>query len=344
MNLSKKLSGKELKGLNHFGIWLVILLIYGGLFLPFLPFEVSLLRGLGNVLPMVFLFYVNLQLVNLYFEKKRFTLYLVLTTTIVLLMGIIRVQLNLQFPEVDLSLVRQDKTNSWLFAAFMTNFGIILVSTIYQIQQNRAKNERIALETIHQQNEAQLQFLRAQINPHFLFNTLNNIYALAVAKSDNTATMVLKLSNLLRYVIYDSRAEQVLLQKESEQIKEFIELFQMRNETPVDIQYLTSGDFSGLLIEPMILIPLVENCFKHCDFDTNPNARIQIELAIVDNELVFKTFNTYNENDFQKDKVGGVGLSNIKKRLALKYANQHQIRIEATAGNFCTHLHLKTSK
>ncbi len=340
MNLSNNFSGKELKWLIHTGTWLIILVVYGGLFLRFLPVGASFLRGLGNVLPMAILFYVNLYLVNRYVEHRRYFIYLACIASLIFLMGFIRVELNLQFPEVDLSMVREDKTNSWRFAAFVTNLGIVLISTIYQIQQNRAENERLALETINQQNEAQLQFLRAQINPHFLFNTLNNIYALAVAKSDKTATMVLKLSNLLRYVIYDGRAAQVSLQRESEQIREFIELFQMRNEDPVDIQFTIEGDLSIAQIEPMILIPLVENCFKHCDFDTNPQAKIKLNLTLEGNILTFETYNTRNEKDQQKDKVGGVGLTNIKKRLALKYPNRHHIDIEATEDHFQTHLQL----
>ncbi len=340
MNRSQQLSGKTLKWLSHVGIWCLILVVYGGLFIRFLPIGDSLLRGLGNVFPMAILFYTNLYLVDRYVEHKRYLPYLGLITLLILAMAMIRVQLNLQFPEVDLSMVREDKTNSWRFAAFVTNVGIILVSTIYQIQQNRAENERLALETINQQNEAQLQFLRAQINPHFLFNTLNNIYSLAVAKSDKTATMVLKLSSLLRYVIYEGRAELVSLKRESEQIQEFIELFQMRNEEPVDIQYQIDGDLTGAQIEPMILIPLVENCFKHCDFDSNSKARVTIKLKLSGHQLIFETYNTRNENDRQKDKVGGVGLTNIRKRLTLKYPDRHQIEIEAAENHFRTYLQL----
>lgn len=162
------------------------------------------------------------------------------------------------------------------------------------------------LSIISEQREAQLQALRAQINPHFLFNTLNNIYSLAVVKSDKTAEMVLRLSNLLRYVIYDGRAERVALKREVEHIRQFIELFQMRSEEQLDIKFDTRGEIDGVQTEPMILIPIVENCFKHCDFDTNKRVFVCIDLQVDNEELYFKILNSKDDRHQQKDRVGAL--------------------------------------
>ena len=226
-------------------------------------------------------------------------------------------------------------------ASIISNFGIILISTIYQLLIHRSREEKKALVTANEQQEAQLQFLRSQINPHFLFNTLNNIYSLAVTGDKKTAPMVLQLSELLRYVVYDGQAAKVELQKEVKQIERFITLFQMRQENPVNIQFSTAEVPAALKIEPMILIPLVENCFKHCDFDSNPEANTQIDLKVEASELHFRTYNTRDDLDLQKDATGGVGLQNIKKRLALKYPGTHRLEIAQSPKSFEVNLFIK---
>lgn len=321
---------KRLKVWLHIGVWVAILLGYALIFYRFFPFHLSLLRALGNTIPMLILFYVNLYLVNRFFEKKAYFSYTLAAIGLILIIGYIRVSINLNFPDINQNMLFLTEQQSWRLGALLTNLSVLVISTFYQILQNRYAAERKNQEIINKQNEAQLQFLRAQINPHFLFNTLNNIYALAVAKSDKTAEMVLRLSQLLRYVIYDGRAEKVLLEKEVEQIEQYIQLFQMRNESLQDIQLTVKGDLKSQKMEPMILIPLVENCFKHCDFDSNEQAFVHLLLEFDGNTLHFQTRNTKNDGDQQKDLIGGVGLQNIQKRLALKYPGHHQLDIRDT--------------
>ena len=147
--------------------------------------------------------------------------------------------------------------------------------------------------------------------------------------------MLLKLSGLLRYVIYDSRQSEVNLSREVAEIKEFIELFSMRSPSPPDIRFEVLGDVSGFSIEPMLLIPMVENCFKHADFDSNPKAYCHILLKIDPmTSLHFSTVNTFDPNNNQKDKIGGVGLDNMERRLALRYPERHQFEYSAVANTF----------
>jgi two-component system LytT family sensor kinase len=228
--------------------------------------------------------------------------------------------------------------------AIATGYGIVMLSTIYQVLINRYAAERKALAIINRQTETELQFLRAQINPHFLFNTLNNIYSLAVVRSPKTAGMVLKLSQLLRYAVYERQGDLVPLEKEVEHIRYFMELFQMRNEEPQDIEFSTAGELTGVQIEPMILIPMVENCFKHCDFETNPKAFVKMQLAVQNGLLTFNTTNTKNNADQQKDRAGGVGLENIRRRLTLQHPDDFQLKIQDEPGEFRVFFSLKVDK
>lgn len=322
-------------------IWLLLTLSYTLVFTRFIPFESSLVRALGNMLPMIILFYGNMWLVERFFIPKQYLRYVLWCFLLSAVITAIRTQINLGFTGYEIDFLPEHNQKFLRWASMISNFGIILISTIYQLLIHRSGEEKKALVAANEQQEAQLQFLRSQINPHFLFNTLNNIYSLAVTGDKKTAPMVLQLSELLRYVVYDGQATKVELQKEVKQIGRFIKLFQMRQEKPVNIQFDAPDVPADLKIEPMILIPLVENCFKHCDFDTNPQAATQIELRIEDSELHFHTYNTRDDLDQQKDTTGGVGLTNIKKRLTLKYPGTHQLDIAQCPTSFKVDLFIK---
>lgn len=312
-------NNSKLHLLLHITFWVVVGLVHMLIFWLVFESDQLLLRALTNLFFLSFIFYFNTRiLVNHILEKQKYTYYIMSAILLILIMIPIRTAVNLQFapPKTDLPIYNFE--NAFRLVTFITNLCIVLFSTIYQVLVNRLESERKVLNTLNQNKEAQLQFLRSQINPHFLFNTLNNIYSLAVTKSDKTASMVVKLSNLLRYVIYESEEEQVLLSEELAQIEQFIELYQMRNETPHKITFEVRGIPNNAMIEPMVLIPIVENCFKHCDFETNEAAYAKISAATKNGSIIFKTVNTKNDNNLQKDKVGGVGLENIRKRLALK--------------------------
>ena len=234
MNVRTTKFSQRLVPYIHIILWVVVLTAHMAFFGQFFSFWTNLLRGLSNTLPMAAIFYANLWLVNRYFEEGKYLLYF--SSILVVLLGFtgVRVQLNILFPQVDFDFnaIKDNYQRTWQISSFVTNTGIVFISMLFQIQQNRLREEKKVQEFLNRQNEAQLQFLRAQINPHFLFNTLNNIYSLAVVKSEKTSEMVLKLSNLLRYVIYEGKSKKVPLKSEVEHIREYMGLFEMRSETP----------------------------------------------------------------------------------------------------------------
>lgn len=200
--------------------------------------------------------------------------------------------------------------------------GAFLYAGVYRRHQKEKRN----MALLNEYQRSQLQYLKAQINPHFLFNTLHNIYSLSVTNSPMTSEMVLKLSDLLRYAIYEGEKENVPLRKEIEHARILIELFQMRSRKNLDIQLEVKGEPEGVFIEPMLLIPLVENALKHGDMGRNPAGFAKFILSVENGEIKFEAENSYTPNP-QKDEVGGVGLENIKKRLAIGRPNKHKFEI-----------------
>ncbi len=173
-----------------------------------------------------------------------------------------------------------------------------------------------------------------------MFNVLNNMVALARKKSDLLEPSLIKLSSLLRYMLYETDEDKVLLEKEIEYLKSFIELQAQRFGKNVDINTDFEPVTDGFVIEPMLLIPFVENAFKH-GTGLVPQAQIDIQLKIQDSQLNFHVRNRYNETaTWEKDKTSGIGLTNVKRRLNLLYPKSHSLQITKEDGWFSVLLQL----
>jgi LytS/YehU family sensor histidine kinase len=172
------------------------------------------------------------------------------------------------------------------------------------------------------QLQTELRFLRSQVSPHFFFNTLNNIYSLTLEKSDKAPEVILKLSDLMRYLLYATKKRKQSLTSEIECIQNYIDLERIRFDDSLKIDMHISGELSKCKIAPMLLIPLVENCFKHGASKNIGEMRIEIDLEVTNGFMTFKIANTIPNSNSSRDlptRAGGIGLSNVKKRLELGY-------------------------
>ena len=188
-----------------------------------------------------------------------------------------------------------------------------------------------------QNRQAELSFLRSQINPHFLFNSLNNIYALVYDLSPNALPAIAGLSELLRYMLYDAN-DFVPLEKELAYIEKYIGLQMLRFGHPVQAYLQVNGAISGIKIAPLLLVPFIENAFKHGDLAQGGRG-IEAVLNAVDTKLYFYCFNTKGAG--QKDIGGGIGLTNIRRRLHLLYPGRHTLQINDTPHSFTVNLELQ---
>lgn len=188
----------------------------------------------------------------------------------------------------------------------------------------RARGKITELES--EKRVSELKALRAQVNPHFLFNSLNTIYSEALKKSDKAPALILKLSDMLRYVVDKMDQEQVLLEEEIEYLTHFVGLHKERLNEPEKVHFSTEGDFSGKLIAPLLLIIFIENCFKHADL-TEEKALISIQIKQEAEELVLHCKNTVYEEGNKEKKTTGTGLQNAKKRLDLAYNGSYSLDI-----------------
>ena len=183
-------------------------------------------------------------------------------------------------------------------------------------------------ETAQAQEEkviAELQLLKAQLHPHFLFNTLNNIYSFSLQQLPKTPELILKLSSLLSYMLYDCKAEEVLLEKELEVMKNYIDLEKERYGEKIDISFNIEGNVSDRYIAPLLLLPFLENAFKHGTSEQLEKPWLSFDLAIVQDTLQCKIVNSKNE--VVPLSTHGIGIDNVKKRLGLLYSGKHELKL-----------------
>lgn len=184
-------------------------------------------------------------------------------------------------------------------------------------------------QLVEEKLQSELRFLRAQTNPHFLFNVLNSIYALARKKDDRTEETVLRLSQLLRFMIYECNAPVIALEKECQMIQDYLGLEELRFQGKLQLQFIKDVDRGDYQLPPLLLLPLVENAFKHGVSESRKASTINIELKVENGHLLFKVENSLEEKETPKEETTGVGLRNLRRQLALLYPDQHRLAIEA---------------
>ncbi len=282
-----------------------------------------------------FYFYINYQwLMPRYYLRHEVWRYWMYVTAILIATIVINkfiLQPYLDFYPADLRPQRQDAINTGsaihirrMVPMVLPMAIVFLVSTVLRITEHARVREAETNQLRAEHFKAELKHLKSQINPHFLFNSLNNIYSLVVAKSDRAPDMLVSLSGMLRYMLYECNGDQVPLSKEVAYISNFIALQKLKDDQISDIHF--DYQQSDLTISPMILIPFVENAFKHGHLESEMGGSLSIMLEITDHGLLsFSVVNSKPNGLVSKDQTGGIGIENVRKRLQLLYPDRHDL-------------------
>jgi LytS/YehU family sensor histidine kinase len=219
------------------------------------------------------------------------------------------------------------------------NISIVIIAFAYRIYVNWMHQEKISKDLENQRLKAELSFLKMQINPHFLFNALNNIYSLIVIDhSERAGNSIMKLSEIMRYVLYEKEdaAHKVSLDKEINQLNNYIDLERLRHGDNMHFNFSVEGEIIDKRIAPLLLFPILENAFKH-GLLSDPEKPVTAELK-VDNQIHFLVRNF--KTNYCKDGVGGIGVKNVSKRLDLIYNDRYTFDIQETENEFIVSLAL----
>jgi two-component system, LytTR family, sensor kinase len=291
-----------------------------------------------NTLTKIFwvgLFYLNSEiLIPRLVYKRKYLLFAL--TQLVLFIAIMLIH------GVFFNWLIKDRPFHFLFSSshnLLTWLFTVMVSIAYRTMSDRAKTEREAHERKEENLKTELSFLRSQISPHFLFNVMNNIAAMVRLKSDELEPTIHKLSSLMQYMLYETDEEKVILQSEVEYLQSYIDLQRQRFSEKLVLHVVFDVQENWHTIEPMLLIPFVENAFKH-GTGLLQNPEIEIELHVKNNQLNFQVKNKFIQTETIKDKTSGIGLANVKRRLELLYGKQHHLVLDEREGWFTASLQL----
>ncbi len=232
-----------------------------------------------------------------------------------------------------------DITGFLMFNTF-TYLFILSASIAYRLVNEKIKNDKLFQQRENENLKTELSFLRSQVSPHFMFNVLNNMVALARKQSDQLEPSLIKLSSLMRYMLYETNEEDVSLEKEIEYLESYIDLQLQRFGKKLIVNTSFPEITEPWYIEPMLLIPFVENAFKH-GTGVIENPQIDIDLKVENKTLYFSVRNKFNQKQGEKDRTSGIGLTNVERRLDLLYGGSQELKIEKKNGWFSVSLQLK---
>lgn len=296
-----------------------------------------LLYGLINIS----LFYLNyLVLIPKLLNKKKYGLYFLTIVGAIVTYVLLKYGLNEFLKELIPARTRRGGPSGigfYIFSTVFVNIIFVFFSIVLKLSVDWFLSERIHRDLENQRLTAELAFLKSQINPHFLFNSLNSIYSLAYQKSDTTPDAILKLSEIMRYMLYECNDNKVDLAKELQYLQNYIDLQKLRFGDKAYIDFSVEGNVTNQKIVPLILIAFIENAFKH-GISNDEASPIKMQVSVNKEHLQFIIQNRKHRNN--TDSIGGIGLSNVIRRLDLLYPGNYNLEIRDEKDTYTSELSL----
>lgn len=307
-------------------------------------FEYSFQSNLVEFSLHLIVVYFNLYyLLPRFFPQKMFK-YVSLLAVFTMIVSSIRILLTYQLVTTEVwkeaSVSNLDLFDpNYFMAVFIGEIYVVGLTMAIKLGIDYVRSINRTKELENKRLEAELSFLRSQIQPHFFFNTLNNLYALSLIKSEKAPETILKLSELMSYVIYQGKSKRVKLSSEIKHIHDYLDLERIRYSDKLEINIEINGTMEGHYMPPLILIPFIENCFKHGNTQAD-KIPIDIKIHIEPSKLVYSVKNeisSENEN-LEKDKRNGIGIKNLRRRLDLLFNENYSLEIQQDMSTFTVNL------
>lgn len=314
-----------LRHVIYWGFWLMFYCIFHGQqFGQYFGWMVFELLAMTVKLPYVY--FVTYKLMPRFIPKKR---YYQFGGSMLLFAGLGSLLLGLIYANFPYEMGKNlDVTWSRYIYLSLDLLYVASFVVVIKLMQEYARQKKANAELAEDKVKAELQMLRNQLQPHFLFNTLNNIYSLVISNDKLAGGAVIKLSDILSYMLYECNVDKVPIEKEIKLIQNYIELEKIRYGGRLDLSFTVDGDTMGKQIPPLLLIPFIENAFKHGAAKSEKPSWIRIHLDLTGNELSFMVENDWPnfDTDASDSLKSGIGIQNITKRLELSYPGQYELR------------------
>lgn len=286
----------------------------------------------------IIVIYINVYyLIPKFILRKKYRTYVFLLLLMLIMVYLVRTGLNYLLVTKDIWPEAEDPTKfmelNHIIAVVLGELYVIGFVSAIKLVLDWAIEKRRNEDLAKLQMSTELKYLRTQIQPHFFFNTLNNLYALTLKKSDNAPRLVIKLSNMMQYILYEVKSSKASLLKEIGHINNFIDIERLRFDDNVDSEMDITGNIEDVIVPPLLFLSFVENCFKH-GMKENDNLRINMSFDISNNGyLEFTLVNSFNPKKTQDDSIG-IGNENAKRRLKLLFSNNYILDSKIEGENY----------
>ncbi|MCX6319933.1 MAG: histidine kinase [Bacteroidetes bacterium] len=328
--------------LHHFFFWMLILGIWYFLRVDDYPtqqlaFEVTLIK----VVDLALLIYItSFFLVPRLLYKKKYLLFALIFITMVFASSIFKMNILGQMQNNRGLINWSVDFKARLYDNILPHFFLVIAGVAVKLAFDYGHLQQRMAQIAKEKAETELNFLKSQINPHFVFNTLNAIYFLINKDNAEARGALHTFSDMLRYQLYEMNDEQIPIEKEIRYLKDFITLQQLRKDGRYDVQFTSTPAVRGFRIEPLLLIPFVENAFKHISHHTLRQNSVHTTMDMQGDQFIFYVENTRDAGSV-KEGAGGIGLANVKRRLELLYPGKYVLDIKEGDGSFSITLKMK---
>ena len=330
--------------LHHLLIWMLVFGIWYNLRVQDYPQGKAFIITLLKVTDLALMIYIsNLILVPQLLYKKRYLAFAVTYVVMILLSSYTKMQILGQiYNNPNLFSINSTNFKTRIYDNIIPHFFLVTAGVAVKLVIDFIRTQQRLAELAKEKAETELNFLKSQINPHFLFNSINSVYFLIDKKNEEARKALYKFSEMLRYQLYECNGDKIPVEKEIAFLKDYVDLQKLRTDEQYKIEFNCSPDVHGFSIEPILLIPFVENSFKHISHFTDGRVNeINIDITKQNGEMRFTVKNTTEPGHVNGKEAGGIGLTNVQRRLELLYPNRHKLTLTKKENQFEAELKLK---
>lgn len=295
-----------------------------------------------KVVDLALLVYItNYLLIPTLLYRKKYAVFIISFVLMIVTSSVLKMYILAEVMHAPAFLGLPRNLKSRIYDNVLPHFFLVTAGAAIQLIADYLRLQQRMMETAKEKAEAELNFLKSQINPHFLFNSINSVYFLIDKENQPARESLHKFSEMLRYQLYEVNGSRVPIEKELRYLEDYVHLQKLRKNEQYQVSFSISDTLRNISIEPLLLIPFIENAFKHVSaYNDKPNF-IHINLDLQQGELLFTVENSA-EDKLQKDSYGGIGLKNVKRRLDLLYPGNYELTTQKTADRYKAVLKLKT--
>ena len=305
---------------------------------PAVAFKVTFVK-LVDLIVMVYI--TNSLLIPSFLYKKKYGLFVFLFLLMILISSVTKMFIVGQLTHDPSIFTLNGDLKGRIYDNVIPHFFLVIAGASFKLVFDQITLQKEMAELAKDKAEAELNFLKSQINPHFLFNSLNSVYFL-IDKNNSDARLALHtFSDMLRYQLYEANGEKIPIEKEIGYLQDYVHLQQLRKDENYKVQFNCSQDVKNFSIEPLLLIPFVENAFKHISHNVKGDNFVKLDMTRSNGYFEFVAENSFEKGGYTTEQHGGIGMNNVKRRLELLYPDTHQLKIDDNGSTFKINLKLK---